>query len=333
MRVLIADADLVVHARLLQVDELVSTEGRDSWERQALSVQVLGVIKGPAKPGDRLRFAQHGHGAPRYRTGDEVLLFLRKLSRSRELRGLASTHGLRWYSSQEQNDAYILAPSAREATVAAAGTYAAIEAMPPDRRTEALHKITVKLLRSKDPRLSRSALRDLAAQPGAPLVTIRDVPGLLRVIDDVQRPIQLRVGLLIELDRRGLVESESRWVRWLRTTRGTDRLPVIEAAGLQASSAVSEELVRILKGPDVALGAAAAVALGSPGHDEAVEPLSEALVSGEARLAMAAIRGLGNIGTPEATRALRTAAESHSDSKVRRRAQAELRLLDSRRIR
>ena len=91
--------------------------------------------------------------------------------------------------------------------------------------------------------------------------------------------------------------------------------------------------MRILKGTDMALGAAAAVALGFPGHNEAIEPLSETLLSTDARLAMAAIRGLGNIGTPEAAQALRAAAESHPDPKVQRRAQAELRLLDSRRIR
>ncbi len=333
MRALIEDADLVVHARLLEVDELVATGGRDSWERQAPSVLVLAVIKGPAKPQERLRFAQHGHGAPQYRTGDEFLLFLRKLSRSRELSGMASTHDLEWYSSQEQNDAYVLASSGRQATVAAARRYAVIELMPPDRRTKALHEITVKLLRSRHPRLWKSALRDLATAPVSPLVTIGDIPGLLRVVDDGQRPIELRIGLLTELDRRGLIEGESRWVQWLRTTRGSDRLPVIEAAGSHASPTVSAELVRILKGTDLTLGAAAAVALGSRGHDEAVEPLCEALASEDARLAMAAIRGLGNIGTPDATHALREAAESHPDSKVRRRAQAELRLLDSRRVR
>lgn len=333
MRVLIADADLVVHARLLEVDQLVETVGRDSWERQALRALVLDVIKGPAKTGESLRFLQHGHGAPRYREGDEVLLFLRKLSRSAELSGLASSDGLQWYSRQEQNDAYDLAPSVRETTVAAARTYAAIESMPPDRQTQALHEITVKLLRSKDPRLWRSALRDLAAKPETIPVTSRDVPRLLHVVDDAQRSIQLRIGLLIELDRRGLVESKSRWVQWLQTSPQADRLAVIEAAGLHPSPAVRAELVRILKGTDMALGAAAAVALGFPGHNEAIEPLSETLLSTDARLAMAAIRGLGNIGTPEAAQALRAAAESHPDPKVQRRAQAELRLLDSRRIR
>jgi HEAT repeat protein len=39
---------------------------------------------------------------------------------------------------------------------------------------------------------------------------------------------------------------------------------------------------------------------------------------------MAAIRGLGRVATPEAMRALESAAASHPDSETRRRARAEL---------
>jgi HEAT repeat protein len=106
---------------------------------------------------------------------------------------------------------------------------------------------------------------------------------------------------------------------------------VIRGAGSHPSAAVNGELVRLLATPDVEAAAAAAIALGTPGNAVAVGPLSEALNSKEKRIAMAAIRGLGAIGNAEARVALASAAESHDDSSIRRRAAAELRILDAHR--
>ena len=66
------------------------------------------------------------------------------------------------------------------------------------------------------------------------------------------------------------------------------------------------------------------MALGAPGNRAAVGPLSSALAGGDARLRMAAIRGLGRIAVPESRRALESAAQSHADAATRRRAAAEL---------
>ncbi|RLB38389.1 MAG: hypothetical protein DRH30_11550 [Deltaproteobacteria bacterium] len=162
-----------------------------------------------------------------------------------------------------------------------------------------------------------------------PLVTKYDVPALIKVIHDSQTSIGVRVGLLAELQRRGLVEGDPHWLRSLRNTKGKDRLAVIYAAGVHSSPAVNAELIDILMGPDGAASAAAAIALGSPGNAAAVEPLSKAIVSKNLRVAMAAIRGLGRIGTAEARAVLASAATSHPDASVRRRAEAELRVLEA----
>jgi HEAT repeat protein len=90
---------------------------------------------------------------------------------------------------------------------------------------------------------------------------------------------------------------------------------------------VTARLAQLLEGSDAAAAQAAAIALGTPGNASAVAPLSRALASGDARLRMAAIRGLGRIGSPEARRALEQAAEAHADADTRRRAAAELRVL------
>jgi hypothetical protein len=330
LRGLIAEADLVVHARILRIDELVPGDAPEAWTRRALQLEALQVIKGPGKPGQRLEFAQHGHGVPPYHPGDEALLFLRSVSKSRELVGLAAEDGPVWYSSQEHDDAYVLSAGSRQAVLRAAKRYAAIEKMPRNERTEALRRITVKSLASKDARLARSALRDLRAAPERPLVTGGDLASLLAVVDDPSAPTDVRLGLLAELQQRGLLRGDRRWVKLLRTATPGNRLAVVQAAGAHGGPDTRAELVRILRGSDISLASAAAVALGSPGNAPAIAPLSEALSAGEPRLAMSAIRGLSAIGTSEAEAVIRDAAESHPDPRVRRRATAELRLLSSR---
>jgi HEAT repeat protein len=67
------------------------------------------------------------------------------------------------------------------------------------------------------------------------------------------------------------------------------------------------------------------MALGTSGNVAMVGPLAEALTNGEPRLRNAAIRGLGQIGGPEAQKALEHAARTHPDPATRRSARAKLR--------
>jgi HEAT repeat protein len=90
---------------------------------------------------------------------------------------------------------------------------------------------------------------------------------------------------------------------------------------------VTAELIRILEGGDATAARVAAVALGTPGNVAATAPLARALESDDARLRMAAIRGLGRIATPAAREILESAAASHPDAETRRRARAEASLL------
>lgn len=328
LRALIAESDLVVDARVVEVEKLVAIEGADQWVRRPPSVEVLDVIKGPAAKRDRIAFAQHGHGTAELELGQRALVFLRNIARSRELQPVAVSGKVQWYSAREHHDDWVLSSDSRQSILAAARRYALIEEMLPERRDAALRKITVNLLASPSPRLAKSALRDLVSLPDAPLVDPGDVPRLRRVIDSAQTPIETRIGLLAELERRRLLDGTPHWLRLLRTTRGLERLAVIRAAGLRPSAQVQEELRKILFEPDVGAASAAAVALGSRGNAAAVAPLTKALHSGEVRLALAAIRGLGRIGTPEARAAIDAAAAAHPDPAVRRRAQAEARLLE-----
>lgn len=331
LRSLTAEADLVIRARIIEPDTWVGVDGARETQESILRVRILEVLKGQGIVGKELSFAQRGHGVAHYLPGDEALIFLRELSRSRELHQLGSTGTLRWYSTQEHDDGCVLAPKSRRMTLEAARTYAAIEKMPADERVQALRKVTVRLLASRDLRLATSALRDLVRAGNAPLVTEEDVPALTEVVHDPRTSIGVRIGLLVELEQRGLSGGFPQWVQLLRATKGADRLAVIHAAGMQNSPAVNAELAQILLGPDTTAAAAAAISLGSPGNLAAVPPLSKALGSSDTHLAMAAIRGLGATATPEAREALASAAASHPDASVRRRAQAELRILTAHR--
>ena len=322
LRTLIAESDLVIHGRLVQVDD--SVVGAESNRRPALRVEVLDVIKGLAPPSTSLRILQHGHGVAQYAPGEDALLFLRDLRRSRELDGLRLEDGVRWYSNQEHDDGYVLSEPSRKRTLAAARRYASIEEMLPSERDAALRRITQRLLGSRDTRLARSALLDLAAS--SDLVRENDVAALVTVVHDARTPVDVRIGLLAQLESRGLLEGEDHWTRLLDSTSGSDRLAVVRAVGAFPSQRINAVLVRMLSDPDGSFSSAAALSLGVPRNAEAVNPLAAALESADPRLALAAIRALGRIDTPEAHRVLRAAAESNEDPAIRRRAAAEVEL-------
>lgn len=331
LRSLVAGSDLVIRARVRQLDSVVVPDGAKEKRRDVLRVEVLEVVKGSSKKGRVLPISQHGHGIATYRPGEEALFFLRPLSKSRELHKLAATGELKWLSTQEHDEAYSLdSEDSRELTLRAVRGYVAIEHAPKSERTPRLRSLTLKLLRSRDPGLGTSALRDLAREPNAPLVTREEIPALRKVVHDPKTTIGVRVGLLKELDRRELLNSDADWLRLLWRTEGGDRIAVIRAAGSHPSPVVNHELGKLLKDSDTAVASAAAISLGSPGNAAAVAPLREALLSKEKRLSMAAIRALGAIGNTEARAALGSVAESHPDPSVRRRAAAELHVLQGR---
>jgi HEAT repeats len=322
---LVAQSDLVLEARILESGERVglSVEG-GSASRPTVLAEVLAVWKGSfAAP--RVRFAQHGHGVATFEPGDEALLFLVDIRRSRELEALGRAGALEWVSLQEHDDAYALREDTREALIGAVRGYvAAADATPPVREAT-LRRATVALLTSGDADLAASALRDLVLAPEAPLVEVEDLPALLPVLGDAGTSMGLRVALLAELERRGMVEGAPYWLGLLSdATPPRDRITAIRAAGLSGGLPVRARLVVLLKDADPDVAAAAASALGGPGRSDAVTPLAQALARGPEKVRNAAIRGLGRIATPDAERVLAAAAADHPDAGTRRRARAEL---------
>jgi hypothetical protein len=325
---LVVDSDLVVRARIVEPSgELVATEA--SVRRPVVVAAPLQIYKGPSGQGP-IRFAQHGHGVARYEVGDEALLFLRRIERSRELETLATAGDVRWVSLQEHQSAFTLTPEERPAFAAAVGAWAAAAAVDdPSARLDSLREVTVEILRSSEQRLARSALRDLVLMGGV-LVTDGTAPALVTITDDPTIDIGVRLGVLTVLEQQNRVAGPNRWADLLRTTPQPDLIAVVRAVSAHPSPQVTAELMKLLEEGDPATAAAAAVSLGVPGNDAAVAPLRRALKSGDERLQMAAIRGLGRIGTPHAMSALHESAQDHPDDSVRRRSAGEVARLEGR---
>jgi hypothetical protein len=325
---LVGGAERVVHVRVVDAHASVSVEATGE-SRPVVEVEVREVLKGKGAPGDVVRFASHGHGVARYDDGEEALVFLVPLARSPELDALQAS-GLRWVSLQEHDARYVLTPETRAPVLEAVRRYVAVESVPGTAdRMKALRGVTVDLITSGDPRLAASALQDLVAAQSLPLVTAEDVPRLLAEgVASSKTAIGVRVGLLAELQRRGLVEGTPQWLDLLATTPKPGLLQVVRAAGNHPSPEVDARLVGLLAAEDEEVAAAAALALGNPAHAAAVPALAAALERPESRVRMAAIRGLGRIATPAARQTLATAAEGHDDAASRRRAAAELSTLD-----
>ena len=291
--------------------------------------EVLEVLKGEYS-GVELRFVQHAHGIVRYAEGDEVVLFVDRIGKSPELAASRIAEHVEWVSEQETSAKFPLDEDSRAGVAAAVKQYAALAKMPRGSRAAALRRLTLEMLASPQRVLAASALRDLVMAADAPIVTAEDLPALEAVLDNPETAMGIRIGLLAELERRGLVEGPPRWAALLSASSGTQQLAVVRAVGAHPSEAVARELTKLLAADDTQLVATAAVSLGSPGNDAAVAPLAKLLSSDEERVRMAAIRGLGKVGSPAAKQALAKAAASHSDPLTRRRAAAEVEVLAGR---
>ncbi len=325
LRLLSLQSDRVVRARIIDAESEILLA--DPVVRETIVVaEVLETLKGEAPHGP-LRFAQHGHGTPKYEKGEEVVIFLQRMERNRELGGSPIGEHVSWVSVQEAAAKFPLDDGSRADFSAALRSYAALEKLPPEQQPDVLRRITVDLLASPDPRLASSTIRDVALMGGAAIFSSEDVLVLDPLLETSDISIGVRVGLLTELERAGLVEGPSRWARLLRETSGRDRFTVVRAVSAHPSPAVTQELIGLLADDDPLLVSTAAVSLGAPGNDPAVAPLSKLLASDQARVRMAAIRGLGRIATPSAHKALKKAAASHPDPATRRRASAEVQIL------
>lgn len=329
----VAEADLIVRGRVLDPHApFVSEDGLS--RRELVEIRVLEVVKGKtASPMPTLRVAQDGHEVARYQAGDEALFFLEPIATSRELRALAVTGGATHVSGQEHDEPFLLAaPSGPLLFEATQMLVASESAATPEARIALVRRATIELLCSGDAQLGAAALASLVLTPKAALVTEADVPRLEQVLDDSSVSIGFRAGLLAELERRGLVDGPVRWLALLESPPPATRAAAIRAAGAHPSEPVKARLIALLADPEspTAIAAEAAIALGASRDLAMAGALATALASPESRLRNAAIRGLGQLGGPEARRVLAETARSHSDPLTRRRAGAALDSLRSR---
>ena len=324
LRVLVGDADLVVRARIVATDGEVSKP--DAGRRPVVRARVLERLKGP-EAGPLLVFAQHGHGVATYAVDEEVMLFLRRTGRSRELSALAEV--VDWVSLQEHDAKFPVTPARREALVAAVHGYheASMRSDAAD-RVAAWRTLTVDLLASGDAALASSALADLMLAPDVALVTPADLPRLEPVLTDTGVSMGVRVALLAELSRRRLVDGSDAWLALLEGAAGSDRRTVIRAVAAHPAPEIRARLVALAADPDPMVAAEAAMALGVAGDPGAIPALESALARPEPRVRSAAVRGLERIPGPASRAALEAAARDHPDAATRRRAEAALRKRD-----
>lgn len=327
VRELVAGADLVVRARIVaNTDVAGRSDGATGLDRPSVEAEVLEVIQGSFEA-PRVRFVQHGHGVAHFEPGREHLLFLTAIRRSRELGTLASSDAYRWVSLQEHDDAHAIEPATRAALLGATRAYvAAARAGDADERSMRLREGTRLLLTSGDTQLAASAIRDLVVAPDAALVTREDATLLAKVIDDPGAPIGVRLGLLVQLERRGLLDGGDRWlVLMADDARTGDLVPVLRAAGPDPRPRIRARVIALIGNERELVAAAAADAAGRPGDDMSVPPLVAALAHPSARVRQAAIRGLGRVSTAQAIAALDEAGAAHPDATTRRLAAAEAR--------
>ncbi len=324
---LVAGADVVARARITAAEATAAAP--DGTVRPVVEAELLEVIKGGAPLGP-LRFAQHGHGVAPFREGEETLLFLVRAASAGELAAFARASHLPYVSLQEHDDGWTLAGAAAEGRLEAVRGYAALGGVDDAAARAAAHPALVaRQLASPDSRLASSALTDLVGAPGG-FVRREDLATFEAVVADPAAAIGVRVGLLAEIERRGLADAGPRWAALVRDTRGAERRAVLRAAPMHPGPELLGAVLPLLEDADPDVASEAALALGAPANLAAVGSLARAAAVGPPRVSGAAIRALGRVGGPEARRALEHVAASHSDALTRDRARAEAALLSSR---
>ncbi len=319
LRLLTRDADAVVQARIAGPTTM-EAGGRAYSVVQA---EVVGTFKGNVSQG-ALVFANPGPGAPEFAAGDEVLLFLHNLERVAELVATPLQGRLRYVAMPNGGEKILLTASVGPYLTDAVRRYVALEAIPDaESRSEALRQLTLGLLKSGQPVLVTSVMRDFKPGGDAAALTLADLPALVPLIESPRTPIGNRIALVAELERRGLIFGPARWVRLLRTSTSSDLVAVIHAVQEHPSAGVNAHLIPLLEDRDFAIATAAASALGVPGNVEAVRALTVCFGREDAELRTAALTSLGRIGTQSARQALEMVAAKHRDPALRWRAEVE----------
>ncbi len=320
LRQLTRDADTVVQARITAATAEVEAGGQTY---PIVHAQVLATLKGSTAPG-AIVFANVGNGAARFVDGTEVLLFLRHIERVAELAATPLQARLRYVAIPNAGETLVLTDGMRALVTNAVRRYAALDAIPdPETRGDALRALSLELMKSGDPILVTSVLRDLAPGGDAAALTVADLPAMVPLIESPRVPIGTRIAAVAELERRGLVFGPARWVRLLRTSRGSDLLAVIRAVGEHPSAGVNDHLVPLLGDRDLAIATATAGALGVPGNVDAVRPLAAAMARQDHTLRFTILRSLARIGTQSARQAIEYVAAHHPDPELRRRAETD----------
>jgi hypothetical protein len=320
IRQLVRTADAVLRVRILVGTATLELEGRAC---PIVHADVLEPIKGTAGSG-AFTFANIGSGAASFADGEEVILFLQHSERVAELAATPFQTRLRYVAIPNAREKLVLHDADRDTVTGAIRGYATVETIPdPDLRAEQLRNLTLEILKTGSPVLITSAMRDVTPAGDAAALTLADLPALVPLIESSRMPVGTRIALVAELERRGLVFGPARWVRLLRTSRGSDLVAVIGAVRDHPSAGVDAQLFPVLDDRDFRLATAAATSLGVPGNTEAVRPLVVSLGRDDAELRLAAVRSLGRIGTQSARQALELTGARHPDAATRRRAETE----------
>ncbi|HVK71120.1 MAG TPA: HEAT repeat domain-containing protein, partial [Polyangium sp.] len=304
-------ADVIAAARI----EHVGPEPHGAGPLPPVEARILEWFRESDTKVGNIRFVPHRHADESYVVGEEILLFLER--RRPDAKDAAAVP---YQSVEAIADRIVLVPTTRAMWIDATRAYAALgKGARTSVEHAALGRVTLSMLRSAEPRIVTFALRDLTLAGAAPLIGEADVPALTTLLDDASRPVTLRVGLLMELERRKLVPVGPSWIPLLRAAPPNDRVQVIRAAAARAFvPAVTAELASILEKGERDASIAAARALGAEGNEAAVEPLGGAVDREPDELRFAALGSLRRVGSPAAREILARVATSHPDPETRR---------------
>jgi len=302
---------------------LISAPEPGSTTLPPVRAEISELIRpGDEKPGS-VWFWPHRHGNDEYVIGEELLLFLDRTTKPE------AAKDAKYEALESIGDRFIIPAEARDIWIDAARKYVELGKGPKNSTDpRELGRVSLAMLASPNTQLAHFALKDLTLHGTAPLIGEKDVPELLKIVDDAKRPAMLRVGLLSELERRKLTPVGAHWVSVLDSTPTNERSAVISGAKSRwFVPEINTALVTMIDKGSADEAIAAARAVGAEGNEAAVDALVRAVSREPAELRFAALGSLRRINSTTAREQLAEFAKTHPDPDTRKAAQSEMTLL------
>jgi hypothetical protein len=273
-----------------------------SDHQEYFTARVVEHLRG-ADVASELAFFAHAEGEPGWRSGEQAVLFLQRTALRPEFAKLAERFP--FFTVQGAGQEWRLTGDTATEVHSAIRAWAILKEPPA---ADDVRQLLLRQLRCKDQRLQADAVAELvqARQDPKFLANTTQVEPFAQLIREGGLETPRRIALARALEGAPGFDSGAALLQLsAQPLSARERTALIRAAGMSRDPKMSAWLGKQLRNADGAVQREAVAALGRPWHAAQVPALLSTARQGTEPIALAAIRALAAIDSPDAHRALK----------------------------